>query len=140
MTAALVADGRLSHFAVPLWVMVASALLLSLGTFLPKSPDLIGLLVRRGEVAIEGMDAFATWSRGDRSQSETLRRLEHRADLANREVLTAIRSAFVTPIDPEDVYEISERLDGVLNSAKNLVREAELLDMDPDERWPRWPI
>ncbi|MGB7051919.1 MAG: inorganic phosphate transporter [Acidimicrobiales bacterium] len=32
MTAALVADGRLSHFAVPFWVAMASALLLSLGT------------------------------------------------------------------------------------------------------------
>lgn len=108
--------------------------------FLPKSPDLIGLLVRQGEVAIEGMDAFATWSRGDRSQSETLRRLEHRADLANREVLTAIRSAFVTPIDPEDVNEISERLDGVHNSAKNLVRRPNCWTWTRTERWPRWPI
>ncbi len=32
MTAALVAGGRLSHFAVPFWVVIASALLLSLGT------------------------------------------------------------------------------------------------------------
>jgi len=32
MTAALVADGRLSHFTVPLWVVITSALLLSLGT------------------------------------------------------------------------------------------------------------
>jgi inorganic phosphate transporter, PiT family len=34
MTAALVADGRLSHFVVPFWVAIASALLLSLGTLL----------------------------------------------------------------------------------------------------------
>jgi inorganic phosphate transporter, PiT family len=32
MTAALVAGGRLSHFEVPFWVALASALLLSLGT------------------------------------------------------------------------------------------------------------
>ena len=32
MTAALVADGRLSHFTVPFWVAIASALLLTLGT------------------------------------------------------------------------------------------------------------
>ncbi len=32
MTAALVADGRLSHFAVPFWVVLTSALLLTLGT------------------------------------------------------------------------------------------------------------
>ncbi len=100
--------------------------------FLPQSPDLIGLLVRQGEVTIEGMDAFSAWSRGDPNQGEIVRGIEHRANLASREVLTAIRGAFVTPISPEDVYEISERLDAVLNSAKNLVREAELLDMEPD--------
>ncbi len=32
ITAALVADGRLSHFAVPLWVAITAALLLTLGT------------------------------------------------------------------------------------------------------------
>lgn len=32
ITAALVADGRLSHFAVPFWVAITSALLLTLGT------------------------------------------------------------------------------------------------------------
>jgi PiT family inorganic phosphate transporter len=32
MTAALVADGRISHFAVPFWVAVASACLLTIGT------------------------------------------------------------------------------------------------------------
>jgi uncharacterized protein len=100
--------------------------------FRPKSPDLIGLLVRQGQVTIEGMDAFSAWSKGDRSQGDIVHRVEHRSVLANREVLTAIKSAFVTPIDPEDIYEISERLDAVLNAAKNLVREAQLLDMDPD--------
>ncbi len=34
MTAALVADGDLTHFVVPFWVMLASALLLTLGTLL----------------------------------------------------------------------------------------------------------
>ncbi len=34
MTAALVADGRLSRFAVPFWVVLASALLLTAGTLL----------------------------------------------------------------------------------------------------------
>jgi hypothetical protein len=44
----------------------------------------------------------------------------------------AIQHAFVTSISPEDIYELSERLDRILNAAKGLVREAELLDMAPD--------
>jgi hypothetical protein len=100
--------------------------------FLPESPDLLGLLAHQGEVTIRGMDAFSAWSKGDRSQSATLQSVDHQGDLASRKVVLAVKDAFVTPISPEDVYEISERLDAVLNAAKNLVREAELLSMDPD--------
>jgi uncharacterized protein Yka (UPF0111/DUF47 family) len=100
--------------------------------FLPETPDLLGLLVHQGEVAIRGMDALSVWSKGDPSQGAIIQDIEHEGDLASREVLTAVKSAFVTPIGPEDIYEISERLDAVLNAAKNLVREAELVRMDPD--------
>ena len=100
--------------------------------FLPKTPDLLGLLAHQGEVTIRGIDAFCAWSKGDGSQGATVHDIEHEGDLASREVLTAVRDAFVTPISPEDIYEISERLDAVLNAAKNLVREAELVNMDPD--------
>lgn len=100
--------------------------------FLPESPDLLGLLAQQGEVTIRGMDALAAWAKGDLDQGATVRQVEHLADAASREVLKALKDAFVTPISPEDIYEISERLDAVLNAAKNLVRESELLAMGPD--------
>lgn len=100
--------------------------------FLPKSPDLLGLLARQGEVTIKGMDALAAWSKGDLLQGSTVRQVEHLADTARREVLKALKDTFVTPISPEDIYEISERLDAVLNAAKDLVRESELLAIGPD--------
>ncbi len=100
--------------------------------FLPEAPDLLGLLGHQGEVTIAGIEALCAWSSGDHSAEAEVRAREHEADQARREVLTAVKHAFVTPISPEDVYEISERLDNILNAAKNLVREAELLGMDPD--------
>jgi uncharacterized protein Yka (UPF0111/DUF47 family) len=100
--------------------------------FLPESPDLLGLLGRQGDVTVAAMDALCAWSGGDRSAAAKVHALEHDGDRASREVLDAVKSAFVTPISPEDIYEISERLDRILNSAKNLVREAELVGIDPD--------
>jgi len=100
--------------------------------FLPESPDLLGLLVQQGDLTVSGMDALSAWSRGDPSQVAVIQALEQQGDLAGRAVLTAVKRAFVTPVSPEDVYEISERLDAVLNGAKNLIREAELLRMEPD--------
>ena len=100
--------------------------------FLAESPDLLGLLGRQGEITIAAMDALCTWSGGDRSAAAAVHAFEHDGDRASREVLAAVKASFVTPISPEDIYEISERLDHILNSAKNLVRESELLDINPD--------
>ncbi len=100
--------------------------------FLPKTPDLLGMLADQGEVTIRGMDAFRAWSKGDRSQAAVVHTVDHEGELASRAVLMRVRDAFVTPIGPEDIYEISERLDAVLNAAKNLIREAELVNMEPD--------
>jgi uncharacterized protein Yka (UPF0111/DUF47 family) len=101
--------------------------------FLPESPDLLGLLAQQGAIAVRGIDSLDAWSKGDISQGQELRALEQEGRKASREVLLAVKNAFVTPISPEDIYEISERLDAVLNGAKNLVREAEVLRMDPDQ-------
>lgn len=100
--------------------------------FLPKTPDLLGLLKAQGTVTIAGMDAFCAWAGGQATRESEVRAKEHEADRARRTLLVAVRSAFVTPVSPEDVYELSERLDNVLNGAKDLVREAALLGMDPD--------
>ena len=56
-----------------------------------------------------------------------LRDCEHRADERKRELRAALTVAFSTPLEPEDIFELSRGLDGVLNSAKNTVREAEVM-------------
>ncbi len=100
--------------------------------FLPYTPDLLGLLLEQSEITCQGVDAFVRWSSGDADQTAEVLRLEHEADAARRRVLKELRAAFSTPLDPEDIYELSERLDEVLNGAKNAVREAELLQLAPD--------
>jgi uncharacterized protein Yka (UPF0111/DUF47 family) len=100
--------------------------------FLPESPDVLGLLVRQGEVTLEGIEAFERWAMGDQGQAQRVRELEHAADDARHVLVTTLRRCFTTPLEPEDLFELSERLDGILNRAKDLVREAQVLDMAPD--------
>ena len=100
--------------------------------FLPEVPDLLGLLARQARTTTEGLEHLARWAEGDASAEAAVREHEHLADDAKRAVRSALRTAFSTPLDPEDLYELSERLDVVMNDAKNLVREAELLGADPD--------
>jgi hypothetical protein len=100
--------------------------------FLPAEPDVLGLLGAQVAVTVEGADAFAAWATGDPKASEAVRDAEHRADTAKRELLSALRDAFVTPVEPEDLFAISRGLDRILNHAKDTVREAEVMACPPD--------
>ena len=99
--------------------------------FLPETPDLIGLLQRQAAVTRDGMQQFVSWSRGETTE-QAVRDAEHAADDAKRAVQAALRTAFSTPLDPEDIYELSERMDAVVNAAKNIVAEATVIAMEPD--------
>lgn len=62
-----------------------------------------------------------------------MREAEHRADVEKRTLIAAVREAFMTPLDPEDLFELSRELDEVMNGAKNTVREADAMSLAPDE-------
>ncbi len=101
--------------------------------FLPDDPDLLGNLQRQAAVTDAGLRAFVAWAAGDATQGQVVRDLEHDADGEVRRLRTTLRAAFVTPIDAEDLYALSARLDAVLNGAKNIVGEAEVMATPPDE-------
>jgi uncharacterized protein Yka (UPF0111/DUF47 family) len=100
--------------------------------FLPETPDVVGMLCTQAGITYEGMEAAAAWARGDGSAGELVREIEHRADGAKRELRTALTEAFTTPLDAEDLYVMSERLDAVMNGVKDAVRESELIQIPPD--------
>jgi uncharacterized protein Yka (UPF0111/DUF47 family) len=101
--------------------------------FLPQSPDVIGMLRRQLAVTIEGMDAFAAWAAGETAAEERVRASEHRADELKRELHRALREAFVTPLEPEDLFALSRGVDRIINQAKDMVRESEVMACAPDE-------
>jgi hypothetical protein len=100
--------------------------------FLPASPDVLGLLRSQLAITIEGMDAFAAWAQGDVAAAAVLREREHAADAAKRDLQVALRAAFVTPLEPEDLFALSRGVDRIINRAKDLVRESEVMACPPD--------
>jgi hypothetical protein len=99
---------------------------------LPDTPDVLGLLREQLAVTVDGMDAFVSWARGDAEADLRVRELEHRADDAKRALHQALREAFVTPLEPEDLFALSRGVDRILNQAKDLVRESEVMACPPD--------
>jgi len=100
--------------------------------FLPENPDLLEMLEGQAAITVEAMHALVTWSMGDSAAARTVEDCEHRADHAKRELWLTLREAFAPPLDAEDLYTLSADLDQVLNGAKDLVREMEVMDMEPD--------
>jgi uncharacterized protein Yka (UPF0111/DUF47 family) len=100
--------------------------------FLPETPDVLGLLRAQIAVTIEGMTAFADWASGDSKAEAAVREFEHRADAAKRELHGALRTAFVTPLEPEDLFSLSRGIDRIINQAKDAVRESEVMGCPPD--------
>jgi uncharacterized protein Yka (UPF0111/DUF47 family) len=95
-------------------------------------PDVRGLLRAQVDVTRDGVEAFEAWTRGESGAADRVRDAESRGDVAKREVLTALRGAFVTALEPEDLFSLSRGVDRILNYTKDLVNEAELLGAEAD--------
>jgi len=100
--------------------------------FLPETPDVLGLLRAQVGVTIEGVDAFAAWACGDPSAAQVVRDAERRGDAAKRTLLGALRAAFVTPLEPEDVFALSRGVDWILNYSRDLISESDAMACPPD--------
>ena len=100
--------------------------------FLPENPDVMATLAKQADVTVAGANAFAAWARGDLTQEAQVRACEHEADEFRRQLSTQLREAFSTPVDQEDLFTLSERLDAVLNGLKNVVREADSYPLGKD--------
>jgi uncharacterized protein Yka (UPF0111/DUF47 family) len=101
--------------------------------FLPETPDVLGMLRSQMAVTIDGVDAFARWATGDAAAAQAVRDSERQGDVAKRDLLSALREAFVTPIEPEDLFALSRGIDRILNYVADLVKESEAMASPPDE-------
>ena len=100
--------------------------------FLPETPDVVGMLQRQAATTARGMDAFAEWAAGAVARADDVRQAEHECDEIRRALADAVSEAFTTPLQPEDLFQLSRDLDKVINGAKNTVREAEAMEFPPD--------
>ena len=101
--------------------------------FLPQSADVLGMLGEQAATTVKGMEALAAWAGGEAAAADRLRQLEHKADKQKRELREALTEAFSTPLEPEDIFDLSTGLDEILDSAKNIAGEAEAMHTAPNK-------
>jgi len=105
--------------------------------FLRFQPDVLELLRAQVRLTESSLQAFAEWSAGDHEAAAAVRDREHEGDVARRALVEALREVLSAPLDQEDLYTVSDRLDLVQNAAKNAVRQAQVAGWEPDEHAAR---
>jgi uncharacterized protein len=101
--------------------------------FEPKI-DFYGMMVKHAEKTLEGVEALAEWiRRGANDRCQVVRDLENEADALKLLLEKKLVDSFVTPMDREDIYDLSARMDEVINAAKSTVREIEAMEVSPED-------
>lgn len=99
------------------------------GIFEP-TVDFYDLLNRQCDKTLEGTRALSKWLKdGGNDRCQVVRDLEKEADEMKLDLARKLVKSFVTPFDREDIYELSTTMDEVINSAKNVVREMEAMEI-----------
>lgn len=103
--------------------------------FLSARPDVMDTLRQEADLTAASLQRLLAWSSAEETPAlnDGLAEDITRLHLLHRDLMAALEASFSTPLDPEDIYELAERLEVVAVSVRNTTREAELLGTGPDE-------
>lgn len=103
--------------------------------FLPREEDVLGRLWTQAGTVHATVGVLAEWAHGEvpaTAAVDQLRRLRSTERDQRRGLHGAVGDSFSTPLEPEDLLELAERLHELSDVVYVLVREAELSRMECD--------
>jgi uncharacterized protein len=99
-----------------------------------KKDKFIQLLIQQCEISARGLQMLeAVIHTLDEEAMELMRKEEYAGDEVRRILIDELHKTFVTPLDREDIYNISHHIDEMLDYALSTVHELTLLKIKPDE-------
>jgi uncharacterized protein Yka (UPF0111/DUF47 family) len=94
-----------------------------------KEQALYVLLERQADVAVRSAEEFLAMCRDFgrlKEYTERLDDLEHEGDVATHELQNSIAGTFITPLDKEDLRELSQALDDITDLIEAAAARADL--------------
>jgi hypothetical protein len=102
-----------------------------------KEDKFVQLLIDQAEKTLEGLNLLEKWFRKEKVSEESLldkmRAKEVEADEIRRILIDDLHNTFVTPIDREDIFNLSLHIDDMLDYAYTTVEAMHMLEIDEDE-------
>jgi predicted phosphate transport protein (TIGR00153 family) len=98
-----------------------------------RKPDkFMSMLLDQTNMTVKGLELLKLYlEKPDRRVDKELVDLEKRSDELRQVLIEELFKSFITPIDREDIYNLSREMDEVLDYARTTVDEMLILDVAP---------
>lgn len=101
-----------------------------------RQDKFVSMLIEQAQITVEGLKLLEKWllkSELKDKAIDQMRAKEVEADEVRRILIDELHNTFITPLDREDIFNISLYIDDVLDYCYTTVEEMQLLDIDADE-------
>jgi predicted phosphate transport protein (TIGR00153 family) len=102
---------------------------------LPREEKFYHLFLKQVEIISEASRLLLEGVRGTKARmagaATEINVLEHRGDEVIHELFTRLNQTFITPIDPEDIHNLSSALDNVLDGVEDTAHRLVSYCIDP---------
>lgn len=97
-----------------------------------KGVDFYKLLQEHSDLALKGVQALALYmDTGAEDDGNKVIKIEKEADNKRKELIDELDNTFITPIEREDIYELSSAIDNILDYCETTVKEMEIYELSP---------
>jgi predicted phosphate transport protein (TIGR00153 family) len=102
--------------------------------FKPKSDNFIGGITKQAEINVAGVEGLVAYMKDPTPENaQQVNQAEKNADEVRRMLVDELNRTFVTPIDREDIFELSRAVDDLMDYAHTTVEEMIVLNVRPNE-------
>ena len=103
--------------------------------FLPREEKFFALFLKQVENISEASRLLLAGAKAGNSQlakaGDEIKALESKGDTITHDIFTRLNQTFITPIDPEDIHNISSSLDNVLDGIEDTAHRLVSYKIDP---------
>jgi uncharacterized protein len=98
---------------------------------MPKEERFFALFTRHAQVTLAGAEALRALLKGDNVQQccREITKRENEADEITREVLTALRRSFITPLDRGDIKDLITSMDDAIDQMNQTAKVITLFEL-----------
>jgi hypothetical protein len=99
-----------------------------------REDKFLRLLIEQSQLTVDGLKLLEACLPGvDQAELEKMRQQEYAADEVRRILIDELHKTFVTPLDREDIFNLSLNIDEMLDYALTTIEEMLLLEVEADE-------